>query len=174
MIHYSTDYVFDGKKSAPYTENDKPSPKTVYGKSKFKGELALKAHSNRHTIFRTSWVYGLVGNNFANTILSLAMRRQRIEVVADQFGVPTNTDFICKATLSWLEKLSCNTDHYNRRELFNLVPDGGTSWYDFAKYLMEGLRSQGVNLTSGRNDLCLLYTSPSPRDATLSRMPSSA
>ena len=109
LVHYSTDYVFDGSKPAPYTENDAPNPQSVYGRTKLAGEQAIRASGCKHLILRTSWVYGVHGGNFVKTILRLAKERDELRIVADQFGAPTWARDLAQATASalncWQKKI---------------------------------------------------------------------
>src|SRR5690606_3318469 len=98
LVHYSTDYVFDGTKTAPYAEDDAPNPLSVYGRTKHEGEQRIRAALARHLILRTSWVYAARGANFAKTMLKLARERDRLRIVADQHGAPTSAELIADAT----------------------------------------------------------------------------
>ena len=102
LVHYSTDYVFDGNNPEPYTENDVPNPQSVYGRTKLAGEQAVQASGCKHLIFRTSWVYGVHGANFVKTVLRLAKDRNELRIVADQFGAPTWARDLAQATASSL------------------------------------------------------------------------
>jgi dTDP-4-dehydrorhamnose reductase len=104
FVHFSTDYVFDGKKKVPYTEEDLTNPINEYGKSKLNGEINLKKSDLNYFIFRTSWVYDNKGNNFPNKIVNQIKQRKSIEVIDDQFGVPNHVDFISSSTLACLNK----------------------------------------------------------------------
>ncbi len=151
LVHYSTDYVFDGKKVSPYIETDLCQPLSVYGKSKYAGELAIleafRSHSesgakqsSHFYILRTSWVYG-DGSNFIRTILRLAKERSSLNVVADQLGVPTNTDWLVKITMNLL------SDHATPSGIYHAVPAGQTSWYGVACFVIECAKSLGLILT---------------------------
>ena len=148
FIHFSTDYVFDGMKSSPYVESDLCMPLSVYGKSKYAGELAiieafssqpmpLGKASGHYSILRTSWVYG-DGANFIRTILRLAKERSSLNIVADQFGVPTSTDWLAKLTIAVLQEYQWTSGVYHA------VPAGCTSWYELARFVIEYARSLGV------------------------------
>jgi dTDP-4-dehydrorhamnose reductase len=133
LIHISTDYVFDGTNYKPYVETDTPNPKSVYGKTKLDGELALqKINPANSIIIRTSWVYSKFGNNFVKTMLRLAETRDEISVVADQIGTPTNAADLAEAILNILPQISNET-----LELFHYSNEGVCSWYDFAKAIFE-------------------------------------
>ena len=133
LIHISTDYVFDGTNYKPYEETDIPNPKSVYGKTKLDGELAMQQINPPNSIIiRTSWVYSKFGNNFVKTMLRLAETRDEISVVADQIGSPTNARDLAKTILTILHKIkneSVEVYHYSNK--------GVCSWYDFAKAIFE-------------------------------------
>jgi dTDP-4-dehydrorhamnose reductase len=141
FIHFSTDYVFDGKKKAPYTEEDRTNPINEYGKSKLNGEINLKTSDLNYFIFRTSWVYDNKGNNFPNKIVNQVKHRKFIEVIDDQFGVPNHVDFISSTTLACLNKyykyspIQKNGSH----GVYNLSCNGQTTWFSFAKYILDGI-----------------------------------
>ena len=132
LVHYSTDYVYDGAKSSPYVETDSTNPLSVYGKSKLAGEDAIRAVGLPHLILRTSWVYGARGKNFLRTILRLAAEREQLRVVSDQIGAPTWSRSIAEATLvalnNWNESLSGT---------YHLTCAGQTSWHGFAREIVE-------------------------------------
>ena len=136
LIHYSTDYVFDGSKATAYTEDDAPAPLSAYGRSKLGGERAIAAAGGRHLIFRTSWVYGLHGANFMKTMLRLARERNELRVVGDQVGAPT-----------WSRHLADATSHVLARKeipygLYHLAAAGETSWHGYAEAIFgEALRA---------------------------------
>jgi dTDP-4-dehydrorhamnose reductase len=129
LVHYSTDYIFDGSKAAPYTEDDLPAPINVYGNTKLEGERAIRASSDRHIIVRTSWVYGPRGKNFYMTMKAKGKLRQPVQVVSDQTGVPTTSRFLAAETIA-LVGGRCNG-------VVNLVPTGATTWYGFASEIFE-------------------------------------
>jgi dTDP-4-dehydrorhamnose reductase len=141
LIHYSTDYVFDGGQPAPYRETDTPRPINVYGKTKLAGEQAIMAAGGGYLILRTSWVYGLRGHNFLLTIQRLAREREVLKVVNDQFGAPTWSRMIAEGTAQIIAQargqVSDFIGHY--RGLYHLSCDGKTSWYDFASGILARL-----------------------------------
>jgi dTDP-4-dehydrorhamnose reductase len=128
LVHYSTDYVFDGTKSGPYTEADAPHPLNVYGASKLAGEQAIAASGCRYLILRTSWVYGPHGSNFMLTILRAARERPELRVVDDQVGAPTSSAAIARATARLLA--------IRPEGLYHMTAAGRTSWYGFAKAIL--------------------------------------
>lgn len=134
LIHYSTDYVFNGTSEQPYLETDPTEPLNVYGKTKLEGEKNIRASGCSHIIFRTSWVYATYGNNFIKTMLRLAQQRDKLTIVNDQIGSPTGAELIADVTAYTLHTLKHNTEVSG---LYHLVARGCTSWYDFAKYILE-------------------------------------
>lgn len=139
LIHYSTDYVFDGAKAAPYVETDPTGPLGAYGRSKLAGEEGIRAAGADHLIFRTSWVYAARGANFLRTILRLAAEREELRIVADQVGAPTWARLIAEATAHALKQAM----HERRRGnfesgLFHLTAAGETSWHGFASAIIAG------------------------------------
>jgi len=135
LVHYSTDYVFDGKKKTPYTEEDEPNPLNVYGKTKLAGERAIQQVGCDRLILRTSWVYGMRGKNFLLTILKLAQERDEIRVVDDQIGTPNWSRWIAQATAHIL----CRKPEEIREKsgLYHLSAEGETSWYGFAREILR-------------------------------------
>jgi dTDP-4-dehydrorhamnose reductase len=141
LVHYSTDYVFDGAKAAPYEEDDPTNPQNAYGRTKLEGELAIRESGAAHLIFRTAWVYAPRGRNFLLTILRLATQREELKVVRDQIGAPTLSREIARATTEILENLSIRGS--NQASLsgasgtYHMTAGGETSWYDFAAAILE-------------------------------------
>ncbi len=145
LVHYSTDYVFDGTKNTPYSEDDPTNPINVYGASKLAGEQAIRSIANNYLILRTSWVYASRGNNFLKTILRLAAEREELKIVADQIGTPT-----------WARLIAEMTAHIVRQALlekkmstfksgtYHLTSSGDTSWHGFAQKIVDIIREQGA------------------------------
>lgn len=133
LIHYSTDYVFDGAKTAPYVETDAPNPINVYGKSKLEGERGIQATGCRHLILRTSWVYGARGANFLLAMLHLAKERDELRVVDDQIGAPTWCRDVAAATAPLARELAAG----NIGGLYHLTAGGKTSWCGFAREILQ-------------------------------------
>ncbi len=133
VIHYSTDYVFDGSKETPYVETDRPHPLSVYGKSKLDGEKALAAAGVPYLILRTSWVYGGEGKNFLLTILRLAMERPELRVVNDQIGAPTWSRDIATATASIVDRWHHEKFTTAKSGVYHITAAGKTSWFGFAE-----------------------------------------
>ena len=157
LIHYSTDYVFDGAKSTPYVESDSPNPLNAYGKSKLEGELSIQASGCRYLILRTSWVYGMRGTNFLLTILRLARERPELRVVDDQIGAPTWCRDVAYATAQLVAEAAAG----RAGGLYHLTATGATSWCGFAR---EILRVRGVE-TPVRAVSTAEYPTPARRPA---------
>jgi len=143
MVHYSTDYVFDGTKNEPYVEDDETAPINVYGRTKLAGERGVAGANPAHLILRTSWVYGPRGRNFLLTVLRLARERKELKVVNDQYGAPTPARLIAEATACIVARLSRHAHlDPDRLEdiggLYHLTSAGRTTWYDFAQEILRG------------------------------------
>lgn len=132
LIHYSTDYVFDGTKVSPYVESDAPNPQSVYGKTKLAGEQAIQAVGGKHVILRTSWVYGVHGGNFVKTILRLAKERSELRIVADQYGAPTWARLLAESTAQIIGRYS-----EDKSGVYHLTPTGRTNWHQFAEQIVR-------------------------------------
>jgi dTDP-4-dehydrorhamnose reductase len=139
LVHYSTDYVFDGSSSLPYTETDQPNPINVYGKTKLAGEEAIRAVGTQHLILRTAWVYGTTGRNFLLTILRLATEREELKIVHDQFGAPTWSQEIATGTERMLRQLSQQGGDSISKfgGTYHMTAASKTSWFEFAKMILE-------------------------------------
>ena len=133
LVHYSTDYVFDGSGQRPWRENDTPAPLNVYGHSKLEGEARIQAAGGRHLIFRTSWVYASRGSNFAKTMLRLAQERERLTVINDQFGAPTGADLLADITAHAISQVRQQPEQTG---LYHLTALGETTWFEYAKYVI--------------------------------------
>ena len=142
LIHYSTDYIFDGSKPSPYTEQDTPHPLSVYGCSKLAGEQAIAAVVGEHLILRTSWVYSLHGRNFLLTMQRLLQERPQLRVVDDQIGAPTWTATIAASTRALIERWQAGQP--GAWGTYHLTAQGETSWFCFAQAIGEHLRAQGL------------------------------
>jgi dTDP-4-dehydrorhamnose reductase len=146
VIHYSTDYVFDGRQSRPYAVDDPTGPLGAYGRSKLAGEQALRESGACHLIFRTAWVYAAHGHNFLRTMLRLGAERDELRVVADQHGAPTDTGLIVDGTLAALDCWLAS-DHARREALtgtHHLVASGVTTWHGFASAIFEEAQARGL------------------------------
>ena len=141
LVHYSTDYVFDGTKNFPYEENDPPNPISVYGKTKLAGEQAIRDSGVNHLIFRTAWVYSTRGKNFLLTILGLATQREELRIVQDQIGAPTWSREIASATDKALEQIYKRTDGMaawsERGGTYHMTAGGKTNWHEFTEAIFE-------------------------------------
>jgi dTDP-4-dehydrorhamnose reductase len=143
LIHYSTDYVFDGTKEGSYTEKDQPNPLSIYGKTKLQGEEAIRQSECKHLIFRTTWVYGVQGNNFIKNILRFAKERDSLSVVADQHGAPTSATLISEITLKAISAILNGT---MQPGTYNLAPSGDTTWHGLAQYVVSRAHQRGIPL----------------------------
>lgn len=141
LIHYSTDYVFDGSKPAPYTENDTPNPLGVYGQSKLAGEQAIAAIGGEYLILRTSWVYSNHGKNFLLTMQRLLQEKPQMRIVADQIGAPTWAGTIADSTRALIERWQAGDA--GEWGVYHLTAQGETSWFGFAEAIGEQLRAEG-------------------------------
>jgi len=141
LVHFSTDYVFDGLKGSPYVEEDPTNPVSVYGRTKLAGEEAIRQIGVPHLIFRTAWVYGTRGRNFLLTILRLASQREELRVVSDQVGAPTWCREIANATVSVLQNLSTGRDFASSLPsvsgTYHMTASGTTTWFDFTQAIRE-------------------------------------
>jgi dTDP-4-dehydrorhamnose reductase len=137
LLHVSTDFVFDGNKKAPYTEEDIPNPTGVYGQTKLDGEKAIQAIFEKYFIIRTSWVYSQFGNNFMKTMLRLASETDSLSVVNDQIGTPTNAVDLAEALVSIIKSQIPNSKLQINYGIYNFSNEGQCSWYDFAKEIFE-------------------------------------
>jgi dTDP-4-dehydrorhamnose reductase len=158
LIHYSTDYVFDGTKPAPYVETDTTNPISVYGATKLRGENAIRASGCHHIIFRTSWVYAARGHNFVKTMLRLAQERDELSVVADQLGAPTSAALIAAVTAQALAKpVLAGTYH--------LTAGGETTWHGFAVMILAEAQRLGLKLRARPDRVKPIPTSAYPTPA---------
>lgn len=135
LVHYSTDYVFDGSKTGAYLETDATNPLSVYGATKLDGERAIQETECRHLIFRTSWVFAARGANFAKTILRLAREREALKIVGDQFGAPTSAELIADVTALCVRNVF-GPQGAERLGLYHLAASGETTWHGYARYIV--------------------------------------
>ena len=140
LVHYSTDYVFDGSGSTPWVEGSKTGPLNVYGATKLEGEEAIRASGCKHLIFRTSWVYGARGGNFAKTMLKLAAEREQLTVIDDQFGAPTGADMLADITAHAIRIAAQRSEIAGT---YHAVAQGETSWHGYARHVVEFARAAG-------------------------------
>jgi len=146
VVHYSTDYVFDGEKPGSYSEQDTPAPKNVYGKTKLAGEAALQAVCPQSLIFRTSWVVGAHGGNFAKTILRLAKERDSLRIVADQTGAPTSAALIADVSAQIIGRMQREDRADFPFGLYHLAAGGETTWFEYARFVVRHAREAGQSL----------------------------
>ncbi|MDN0076851.1 dTDP-4-dehydrorhamnose reductase [Crenobacter sp. SG2303] len=169
LVHYSTDYVFDGQKDSAYVEDDATNPQSVYGRSKWEGEQAIRASGCRYLILRTSWVVGAHGNNFLKTILRLARERTSLSVVADQFGAPTSAALIADVTSQLLGRYLHQPAEVFPFGTYHLTASGSTSWYDYARHVIGLAEQVGFELALHPDTVQPIPTSgyplPAPRPA---------
>ena len=169
LVHYSTDYVFDGAGDRPWLESDQTNPLSVYGQSKWLGECAVRQHCRKHLILRTSWVVGAHGNNFLKTMLRLASERDGLRVVADQIGAPTSTDVLAKVTANLLQTMLPAAKDDARFGTYHLAASGETTWHAYAQYILAGALKRSVHLTCKPESIEPIpthaYPLPAPRPA---------
>lgn len=162
MVHFSTDYVFDGSGSRPWTEADLPAPCNVYGQTKLQGERLLQQHQPRHLILRAGWLYAPRGHNFACTMLRLGQEREHLQVVADQYGAPTSAELLADvaahAIRQWWQRPALSG-------VYHVAAAGATSWHGYACYLLEQARQAGVPLRVARDAIEPLPSSAWPARA---------
>lgn len=164
VIHYSTDYVFDGSKQGSYSEEDTPAPKSVYGASKLAGELALGLANPRHLILRTSWVVGAHGGNFAKTMLRLAGERDSLSVVADQHGAPTSAALLADVT-AHLVRDYLHVGNELAFGTYHVSGGGDTTWFDYAKFVLAEAIAAGKTLKVHPDAVAALTTAAYPTPA---------
>lgn len=146
IIHFSTDYVFDGSGSRPWREDDSTGPLSVYGRSKLAGECAVRDAGGAHLVVRTAWVYAAQGVNFMRKMINLAKRQESLAVISDQFGTPTAARTVASTLVQILQEGESDLPTAFRRAmgLVHLTNSGSTTWYGFANAIVQGLRSRGV------------------------------
>jgi len=163
LIHFSSDYVFDGAKSGPYIETHPTNPINVYGASKLAGEKAISETNCQHLIFRTSWVIGKDGNNFAKTILRLASERDSLEIINDQIGVPTSPSLIAKVTIDAMNAIKQGSSW--PQGIYHLAPQGKSNWHEIAQTLVVFAQQQLVPLHVHPADIDPIKTKEYPTAA---------
>ncbi|GGY07263.1 dTDP-4-dehydrorhamnose reductase [Paludibacterium paludis] len=165
LIHYSTDYVFDGDKEGRYTEDDPTHPLSVYGASKHEGETAIREETGRHLILRTSWVVGAHGNNFLKTILRLAKDRDSLSIVADQFGAPTSAALLADVTAQLIGQWKYRTTADFPFGTYHLTASGETSWHGYARYVVGLAERAGIKLKLSQDKIKPIPTDGYPLPA---------
>ena len=166
LVHYSTDYVFDGSGNQPIKEDAPTAPLSIYGQTKLEGEEAIRASGCKHLIFRTSWVYAARGSNFVKTMLRLAKDREELRVIADQHGAPTSAELIADITALTLQRLTCDAELKHRAQgTYHLVASGETSWHRYAQLVIEEATRLGANLRTNSARIMPISTDEYPLPA---------
>ncbi|MBY0453960.1 MAG: dTDP-4-dehydrorhamnose reductase [Burkholderiaceae bacterium] len=163
LVHYSTDYVFDGSGNRPWRETDPTAPLSVYGRTKLEGEQLIQQSGAKHLIFRTSWVYAARGGNFAKTMLRLAQERERLTVIDDQWGAPTGADLLADVTAHALRQLQQRPEDAG---LYHLVAGGETNWHLYAKYVLAQAQQASSAIKIKAMEVAPVSTSAFPTPAT--------
>jgi len=163
VIHYSTDYVFDGRKTSPYVETDTTNPISVYGRTKLAGEQAILAVGGNALIFRTSWVHSEQSQNFVRTMLRLAAERDSLRVVDDQIGAPTSAALIADVTAATVRTIGAGTAP--DAGIYHLTAGGETSWYGLARFVIEAALARGAVLRVTPDKIAAIATSEYPTPA---------
>jgi len=167
LIHYSTDYVFDGSGEEQWQESAPTGPLSVYGRSKLMGEQAIQASGAKALILRTSWVYAARGHNFAKTMLRLATERDSLNVVADQYGAPTGAELIADVTAQILYRVRADQNPEALAGIYHLAAAGETSWHGFAQFVLKHAARNGVALKVAPDQIGAIpteaYPVPAPR-----------
>ncbi len=162
LVHYSTDYVFDGSGERPWVEDDAPAPLSVYGATKLEGEQLIRQAGCQHLILRTSWVYAARGGNFAKTMLRLAQERERLTVIDDQWGAPTSAELLADVTAHALRQLLKRPEDGG---LYHCVAAGETTWHSYAKYVLEHARQAQAAIKIKATEVAPVPTSAFPTPA---------
>ncbi len=165
LIHFSTDYVFNGRKAGAYQESDATDPQSIYGKTKLAGEEAIRATNCKHFILRTSWVYGIHGGNFIKTILRLAKERDTLRIVADQFGAPTWARMLSNSTAQIVQRYIEPDFDPNLLGLYHLSAGGRTNWHHYAEEIVRLARQYDVSLANKVLTIAGIPTSEYPLPA---------
>ncbi len=163
LVHYSTDYVYDGSGDAPRDEMAATGPLSVYGSTKLEGEDLIRSSGCRHIILRTSWVYAARGNNFIKTMLRLAAERDALSVINDQIGAPTGADLLADVTALVISKI---TNGQGATGLYHCVSTGATSWFEYARFVIEWARANGLPVKVPDDEIRPIATSAYPTPAT--------
>jgi dTDP-4-dehydrorhamnose reductase len=163
LIHFSTDYVFDGLKKEAYVETDKTNPQSVYGKTKCEGEEKVRTHK-KHIILRTSWVFGVHGNNFLKTMLRLIQEKDSLNIVGDQWGSPASATMLADVTFKIFDTIIKNKN-FNDYGTYHVTNDGETNWFDYASLIASELIKLNVKVKSGPDQIRAILTSEYPTAA---------
>jgi dTDP-4-dehydrorhamnose reductase len=162
LVHYSTDYVFNGSGQEPWREDDATGPLNVYGQTKLEGEQAIRASGCKHLILRTSWVYAARGNNFAKTMLKLAQERERLTVIDDQVGAPTGAELLADLTAHLVRAAAVQSAASGT---YHVAAAGETNWHGYAKHVIEFGRAAGLKIKVSASDIQPVPTSAYPTPA---------
>lgn len=166
LLHFSTDYVFDGKEARPYRETDECNPQSVYGSSKLAGERAIADALSEHFIFRTSWVVGAFGGNFAKTMIRLARERDELRVVADQWGVPTPAYLLADVAATIVRAVASDSMFLRSYAgTYHLAPQGETTWHGYAQHVLGRVADLGVELKTHTDAVLPITTEQFPTPA---------
>ena len=165
LVHYSTDYVFDGSKTTPYVETDSPNPLGAYGRTKLAGDEAVRAVGSAHLIFRLCWVYGARGQNFMLTMMRLARERETLRVVGDQIGCPTWSRMIAEATAQAVKQAVAARDIGVLTGTYHLASSGTTSWHGFADAIIKLMPADGKKCVRVESITTAEYPTPTKRPA---------
>ena len=163
LIHFSTDYVFDGLKKEAYVETDKTNPQSVYGKTKCEGEEKVRLHP-KHIILRTSWVFGSHGNNFLKTILRLVAEKDSLNIVGDQWGSPASASMLSDVTLRIVDSI-LNNKNFNGYGTYHVTNEGETNWFHYAKFIAEEAIELGLKAKCTPDQIYAISTSEYPTAA---------
>ena len=167
LVHYSTDYVFDGSGNRPWQETDPTAPLNVYGQTKLEGERLIQAHCTRHLILRTSWVYATHGSNFSKTMLKLAQERERLTVIDDQWGAPTGAELLAAVTADAIRQI-CLASNESMAGLYHLAASGETTWHQYASHVIGRAKTLRPDLPWAVQDIAPV---PSSAFVTASQRP---
>jgi len=165
LVHYSTDYIFDGTQTAPYVETDAPNPLGTYGRTKLAGDEAVRAAGGPHLIFRLCWVYGARGQNFMLTMMRLAREREKLRVVSDQVGCPTWSRMIAETTAQAVRQCAAAGDLGAFSGTYHLAASGSTSWHGFARSIVELMPAEGRKCSQVEAIATSEYPTPTKRPA---------
>ena len=165
LVHFSTDYVFDGAGQKPWFESDATGPLNVYGHSKLAGEKGIAKQGAKHVIFRTSWVYGTEGGNFAKTMLRLAQERDKMAVINDQFGAPTGAALLADITALCLQRVQPEQHEPYLSGIYHLAAAGETTWHAYAQYVLQQAQSLKPSLKYTVKEVAAVATTEFPTPA---------
>lgn len=165
LVHYSTDYVFDGTKATPYEEQDVANPLSVYGRTKWEGEEALRTRHAKHLILRTSWVFAARGKNFAKTMVRLAKEKETLSVIADQWGAPTSAELLADVTAVALYHTMRSHEPERCAGTYHVVAAGATNWHEYARYVLALAKERGVALKTAPDAVVPIPTEAYPLPA---------